>query len=62
MQSRTASAPWRSTDSSGPSAAPDRFEIFFPPLVTQPLEKKLANGSRKPTRPRSLSTLTQKRA
>jgi len=30
--------------------------------LTQPFEKKLANGSRKATRPRSFSTLTQKRA
>jgi hypothetical protein len=47
---------------SGPIDAPARFEIFALPIVTQPFEKKLANGSRKPTRPRSFRTLTQKRA
>ncbi len=49
MQSRTASAPCRSTKTSGPTAAPERFEILLLPSVTQPFEKKLANGSRKPT-------------
>ena len=41
---------------------PARFDILTLPSVTQPLEKNCANGSRKPSIPRSFSTLTQKRA
>jgi hypothetical protein len=41
---------------------PARFEIFACPSVTQPFEKKRANGSRKPSMPMSFSTLTKNRA
>ena len=62
MYARIASAPYRSTISSGPVTLPARFPIFVPPDVTQPLTKKRANGSRKPTRPRSFSAFMKKRA
>ena len=62
MLSRTASAPYRSTSSSGPATFPFVFDIFEPPICTHPWWNRRANGSRNPTRPMSFSAFTKKRA
>ena len=61
MVSRIASAPYSATISSGPSTFPFVFDIFVPPICTQPWWKRRANGSRKPSIPKSFIALTKKR-
>ena len=62
VYSRSESAPYSEISSSGPITLPFDFDIFVPPSWIQPFVKKLWNGSRKPTRPRSFSAFMKKRA
>ena len=57
---RIASAPNRSISSFG-ETPPFDFDIFLPSSSTQPWWNRRWNGSRKPTMPRSFSTLMKKR-
>ena len=61
MYRRTASAPYSSTSSSGPVTLPRVFDIFVPPICTQPWWNRRENGSRKPTMSMSFIALTKKR-